>query len=179
MTSSNTYVGIGLLIVMMVLILVVGIIFFIGKPLVSSPLQNTSLYTCPAGQECRPGNSTLLSKDNLTPAQKKISTDLLQLTDSRYLPAGMSKDTLERQMEQNHQLTHVAETGETLVYVYIQTSDSADSTLLNSFVWNVTNSDPAHHLVVAWVDTSDLINLASLESVQSIKTVSPPVNRGV
>ena len=167
--------AIGVVIAILGLILVGSIIFFIYKPFESPLQQNTSLDTCPPGQKCPQENSTLFSKDNLTPAQKKISTDLLQLTDSRYLPAGMTRDALERQMEQNHQLTHVAETGETLVYVYIQTSASADTTTINSSVWNVTNSDPANHLVVAWVDISNLINLASFESVQSIQTVSPPV----
>jgi hypothetical protein len=144
----------------------------------TNPQQNTSLYTCPNGQECRPGNRTLVLKDNLTPTQKKISTDLLQLTDNRYMPSGMTKDTLERQMEQNHQLTHETETGKTLVYVYIQMNASDDITSLNSFVWNVTDRDPANHLVVAWVNINDLINLASLESVQFIRTVSPPVMGG-
>jgi hypothetical protein len=175
MTSSNNYMVIGVMVVILGVILVGSIIFFIYKPFESPLQQNTSLDTCPPGQKCPTGNSTLLSKDNLTQTQKKISTDLLQLTDSRYLPVGMTRDALELQMEQNHQLTHVAQTGETLVYVYIQTSASADTTPINSSVWNVTNSDPANHLVVAWVDVSNLINLASLESVQSIQTVTPPI----
>lgn len=81
-------------------------------------------------------------------------------------------------MEQKHQLTHAAGTGETLVYVYIQTTDTADTTLLMPYVWNVTNRDPASHLIVAWVRVSDLEKLASLESVRSIRTVSAPTTRG-
>jgi hypothetical protein len=116
-----------------------------------------------------------VQKDNLSVAQKKLSTDLLQLTDSRFLPVGMTHDALELQMERNRQLTHGAEKGDTLVYVYIKTSENADTTSINAVVYNVTNADPANHLVVAWVDIRNLINLASLDSVQSIQTVTPPM----
>jgi hypothetical protein len=107
------------------------------------------------------------SKDNLTVA-------LLMLTDSRYLPIGMTPDALELQMEQNNQLTYVAETGDTLVYVYIKTSDNTDTTAINSLVWNVTNTDSANHLVVAWMNVNNLSPAASLDFVQSIKSVISP-----
>lgn len=162
---------------MLVLILIVGILF-IGKPWLSPPQQNCSSCMCPSEQECRPINGTPLSKDTLSTGQKKLSTDLLQLTDSRYLPIGMTSDALELQMEQNHQLTHVAGTGDTLVYVYIKTSENADTASINSFVWNVTNTDPVNHLVVAWMDVNNLTRLASFDFVQSIKSVIPPITRG-
>ena len=155
--------------------IVLGSILFISKPLLSPPLQNSSLYRCPSGQECQRGNGTTLSKENLSTAQKKLSTDLLELTDSRYLLIRMTPTTQELQMEQNHQLIHLAGTGNTLVCVYIKTSENADITAINSFVWNVTSTDPANHRVVAWVDVNYLINLASLASVQSIQSVFPPV----
>jgi len=176
MTLPNKFSGIGLVIAILVLILIVGILF-IGKPWLSPPQQNSSLYVCPAGQNCQPENGTPLSKENLSTAQKKLSTDLLQLTDNSYLPLGLTHDAMVLQMEQNHQLTHVAETGNTLVYVYIKTSDNADITNINKSVWNVTNTDPANHLVVAWVDVNNLINLASLDSVQSIRSVIPPMTQ--
>ena len=176
MTLPNKFSGIGLVIAILVLILIVGILF-ISKPLISPPQQNSSFYVCPAGQNCQPGNGTTLSKENLTTAQKKLSTELLQLTDSSYLPIGLTHDAMVLQMEQNHQLTHAAETGNTLVYVYIKTSDNADITNINKSVWNVTNTDPANHLIVAWVDVNNLINLASLDSVQSIRSVIPPMTQ--
>lgn len=178
MSSSPVQMGVKVLIVVMVLILAGGIIFFIGKIPQSPPLQNVSGTTCPPDRECPAGTPGVLSHGNLTAAESKISTDLLQLMGIKDLPAGMTRVTLEGQMEQKHQLTHVAGTGETLVYVYVQTTDTADTTLLMPYVWNVTNSDPASHLIVAWVRVSDLEKLASLESVRSIRTVSAPTTRG-
>ncbi len=177
MTLSNKHFIIGGLIAILVLILIVGILF-IGKPWLSPPQQNCSSCLCPSEQECRPIIGTILSKENLSTAQKKLSTDLLQLTDSRYLPIGMTPDALELQMEQNHQLTHVAKTGDTLVYVYIKTNENADTTNINSFVWNVTDTDPAYHLIVAWMDVNNLTRLASFDFVQSIQSVSPPLTWG-
>jgi hypothetical protein len=177
MTLSNKQFVIGGLIAILVLMLIVGILFT-GKPWLSPAQQNCSSCICSSGQECRPINGTPLSKDNLSTAQKKLSTDLLQLTDSRYLPIGMTPDALELQMEQNHQVTHVAETGDTLVYVYIKTSENADTANINAFVWNVTDTDPVNHLVVAWMDVNNLTRLASFDFVESIKSVSPPLTWG-
>ena len=63
----------------------------------------------------------------------------------------------------------------TLVYVYIKTRDTPSLITLQANVWNITDTDSSNNLVVAWVDTSNLINLASLDSVQSIRTVTPPM----
>ena len=177
MNKSNKHFGIGVIIAILVVILIVGMLF-IGKPGVSPPQQNCSSCICPSGQECRPINGTPPSKENLSTAQKKLSTDLLQLTDSRYLPIGLTPEALELQMEQNHQVTHVAETGNTLVYVYIKTSKNADTANITAFVWNVTDTDPVNHLVVAWMDVNNLTRLASFDFVESIKSVSPPVTWG-
>lgn len=129
---------------------------------------------------------TIQSKDNLTDAQKKVSTDLLQLTDIIYIPSGITRDVLEQQMEKDNQLIRVDENGtktneksnaHKLVYVYIKTRDNTDLTLLKTNVWNITDTDSHNNLVVAWVDTNNLINLASLDSVQSIRTVTPPMTK--
>ncbi|MFA5331425.1 MAG: hypothetical protein WC342_03520 [Methanoregula sp.] len=119
-------------------------------------------------------NASLISKDNLSAAQQKLSTDLLQLTDSRYLPVGMTEDALKQQMEKNHQFTRT-ETGNALVYVYIKTNAQADLALINSSVWNVTDIAPENHLVVAWMDVNSLTQLASNDFIQSIQSVMPPV----
>jgi len=177
MILSSKHFGIGVLIVILVLILIVSILF-IGRPWLSPQPENCSSCTCPSGQECRPITGTTLSKGNISTAQKKLSTDLLQLTDSRYLPVGMTPDALELQMEQNHQLTHVAETGDTLVYVYITTSENANTANINAFVWNVTDTDPVNHLVAAWMDVNNLTLLASFDFVRSIRSVIPPVTWG-
>jgi len=130
-------------------------------------------------------NLSIVSKNNFTDAQKKLSTDLLQLIGVINLPDGISRNMLEQQMNQNRQLKWVDDSGATinettghkLVYVYITTGKNTNESLIKASVWNITDIDPANNLVVAWVDTNNLINLASLESVQSIQTVTPPMTK--
>jgi len=172
-----------LLLSIFVLILIGGILF-ISKPWLSPPPQNSSLYICPSGQECLLGNVSTLPKENLSTAQKKLSTDLLQLIGIINLPNGISQDTLEQQMKQNHQLkwvddTAVSSNGTTrhkLVYVYITTNENTDQDLIKANTWNITNSDTSFNLTVAWVDTDNLQNLAMIDSVKSIRTVILPMS---
>ena len=172
MEYSKNYVFI--LIIIAIVILAAFLLYAFNKPAAIVTGGNQSSFVCKEGQNCSLQGTPDFSKENLTVAQKKLSTDLLMLTDSRYLPIGMTPDALELQMEQNHQLTYVAETGDTLVYVYIKTSDNTDTTAINALVWNVTNTDSANHLVVAWMDVNNLTPVASLDFVQSIKSVISP-----
>ena len=124
-----------------------------------------------------------MPKENLTDAQKKLSTDLLQLIGIINLTKGITRDTFEQQMKQNHQLKWVDDNGATitgisghkLVYVYITPRENANQSLIKSNVWNITNTDPSFNLIVAWVDVDNLLNLASIDSVKSIRTVTPPI----
>jgi len=126
-------------------------------------------------RNCHRQNGLVTSKGNLSVAQQKLSTDLLQLTDNRYLPSGMTKEMLEQQMEQNHQFTYIPGTENAIVYVYIRTGENADLAQINSSVWNITNIDPEDHLVVAWVNVKNLTELASYDFIRSIQSVYPPV----
>jgi hypothetical protein len=174
----------GLYIAILVLVLAGSILFFVSIQGVSPPQQDTSPDTCPAGQQCPTATWTTPSKGNLTPAQQKLSTDLLQLTGITGLPTGQTLDGLQPQMEQNHQLiwvdvygkkTQDKTTGHPVVYVYIQTTGNTGAGLISAYVWNVTNTDPENRLIVAWVDVDNLTAVASLDSVRSIRTVVPPV----
>jgi hypothetical protein len=144
-------------------------------------LENNQL--CKNGQECSLETLSTISEVNLTDAQKKLSTDLLQLIGAINLPNGITKDILEQQMKQNHQLRFVDDadmpangtSGHKLVYVYISTRENADQNAIKANVWNITHSDPDFNLIVAWVDADNLMNLASIESVKSIRTVMPPI----
>ena len=124
-----------------------------------------------------PSQPAIPSKDNLTIAQKKISTDLLQLMDIIHLPSGITRDVLDQQMEEDHRLICVDEKGiktneqpnsHTLVYVYIEIRENVDLSPLKTNVWNITDTGFTGNLVVAWGDTSNLINPASPDSVQSM-----------
>jgi len=150
------------------------------------PSKDQSLIICKEGQDCSKQNVSIISKDNLSDAQKKLSTDLLLLTGSIDFLTGTNRDALEQQMKQDHQLMWIDENGTTsenktdnaVVYVYIKTREKIDTGLLDPYVWNITNADPTNQLVVAWVNVANLTTLASLDSVQSIQTVVPPRTSG-
>ena len=150
------------------------------------PSKDQSLFICKDGLNCSKQNVSVISKDNLSSAEKKLSTDLLLLTGSIGFPVGMNIDVLEKQMNQDHQLMWLDSTGSKtenktdypVVYIYINTREKIDAGLLDPYVWNITNTDPTNQLVVAWVNVTNLTTLASLDSVQSIQTVMPPRTAG-
>jgi len=167
-------------------IIIIGFCLFCGclnSPQSPPPLKDQSPFICKEGQNCSKQNISVISKDNLSNAEKKLSTDLLLLTGSIDFPTGMTRDTLEQQMKQDHQLIWIDITGSktenktdnAVVYVYIKNGEKIDADLLYPFFWNVTNVDPANQLVVAWVNVNNLTTLASLDSVLSIQTVVPPI----
>ena len=172
--------------VIFLMIAVIGICFIGGCVSQSQsivPSKDQSLFICKDGQDCSKQHVSIISKANLSNAEKKLSTDLLQLSGSINFPTGMNRDALEQQMKQDHQLMWIDDTGSKtenktdypVVYVYINTREKIDTGLLDPYVWNITNADPANQLVVAWVNVSNLTTLASLDSVLSIQTVIPPM----
>ena len=124
-------------------------------------------------------------KSNLTGAQKKLSTDLLQLLDSTFLPHGQDMETLEMQMTHLRQFRPASSVSSArdgrvagdMVYVYIHLNPFAETQTIEPYVWEVTDRDEENHLAVAWVEVNDLETLASLEEVRTIRTVMPPILR--
>lgn len=122
-------------------------------------------------------------KINLTDPQKKLSTDLLQLINSDYLPKSQTRETHELQMESLGQFRSASSVStraegrlaDDLVYVYIYLKPSAGTQTLEPYVWEITDRDEENHLAVAWVGVKDLEALASLETVRAIRTVMPPL----
>ena len=124
-------------------------------------------------------------KSNLTGAQKKLSTDLLQLLDSTFLPYEQDKETLEIQMKRLGQfrpassvspLTDSRVAGD-MVYVYVHLKPYAETLTIEPYVWEVTDMDEENHLAVAWVEVNELETLASRQEVRTIRTVMPPLLR--
>lgn len=140
-------------------VIIIAIIFLVGWMIYAVygstffPGKNQSPGICTDKNYCIQQNMSEISKDNLTTAQRKLSTDLLLAIGS-----GNNKENQ-------------------LVYVYITTREGADPAVINPYVSNITNTDPANHLFVAWMNVNNLTALASLDSVQSIRTVTPPINR--
>jgi hypothetical protein len=139
-----------LIIVVIAIIIIASLVTYIVYRPAPACVGNTQL--CKNGQTCNLENLSSTFKTNLTDAQKKLSSDLLQVIGSG--------NTSENQ----------------LVYVYITTSDQVNPALINPYVWNITNTDPANHLLVAWINVHNLTALASLDTVQSIRSVTPPIN---
>jgi len=124
-------------------------------------------------------------KSNLTDAQKKLSTDLLQLVDSSFLPEGQNRETLEMQMKHLGDFRPASSVSpardgrvaDDLVYIYVYLKPLAGTPTIEPYVWEVSNRDEGNHLVVAWVEVKNLETLASLEAVRTIRTVMPPLVR--
>ena len=122
-------------------------------------------------------------KSNLTDAQKKLSTDILQLLDSTFIPEGQNREILEVQMENSGQFLPASSVSpisggsvaDDLVYVYIHLKPPAETQTIEPYVWEITDRDEENHLAVAWVEVKELETLASLDGVRTIRTVMPPM----
>jgi parallel beta-helix repeat protein len=146
------------------------------------------------------------SEESLTPAQKKLSEDLLKLCDESYLSGEESSETLRARMIKLGQLRQEdpvlgraagsadysevpADSGKNagessepslssdeIVYVYIYLEASANSSILEGYC-EVQEQDEKNHIAVAWVPLESLDILASLSEVRNIQTVLPPFVR--
>lgn len=149
------------------------------------------------------GWGSVSSGEPLNPAQQKLSGDLLQLSDERYLSGKESSETLRARMAKLGQLSQAdpvsrravlsgenpgnypgsgKNTSESSfylaekVYVYIYLEPLARSNILDGYC-EVTERDEENHIAVAWVPLKSLETLASLPEVRSIQTVLPPFVR--
>lgn len=122
-------------------------------------------------------------KKNLSSAQKKLSTDLLELTDNKFTLPGQSREDVKNQLRMSNTLKEemaIRKDGsfpEEHVHVYIRLK-SHNSSVVEPYVEQMINCDEENGLVVAWVKVDQLNALASLEEVRNIETVEPPIIRG-
>ena len=165
---------------------IIAVSVFIAIPSIASELSNKTV-TIDTSSASKVKNILQIEnvKSNLTDAQKKLSTDLLQLVNSSFLPEGQNRETLEMQMERLGQFRPASSVSSTsdgrvageLVYVYVYLKPPAGTRTIEPFVWEVTDRDEKNHLAVAWVGVKDLETLASLDAVRTIRTVMPPLVR--
>ncbi|MFC1786627.1 NosD domain-containing protein [Halobacteriota archaeon] len=161
-------------------------VFTAAIPTIASELSNTIITT---DVSFASKTKSILQienvKSNLTYAQKKLSTDLLQLVNSSFLPEGQNRENLEMQMKRLGQfrpassvsLVSDGRVADDLVYVYIYLKPFGGTQTIEPYVWEITDRDEENHLAVAWVEVEDLETLASQESVRTIRTVMPPLVR--
>jgi hypothetical protein len=97
---------------------------------------------------------TLVDKNNLTDAEKKLSTDLLVRV---------------REM--------TPESGAEVVDVYVTLRPGAPTSVVDRYAIEVTARDEEHHLAVARVRLDRLMDLAGQDEVLGIRAVFLPVTR--
>lgn len=105
--------------------------------------------------------STVEDKYNMTEAEKKLSTDLLEL-----LEATKSQSSTEPVVNSD---------GQDLVYVYVYLYKGNNTKGIEPVVQEITDWDEENSVAVAWVSVNELESLASLKEVKNIRTVMPPV----
>ncbi len=120
-------------------------------------------------------------KEEMDSSQKKLSSNLLALTDPDYLPTDTSKSELLAEMAEQGQISRspimngLTITAKTGVYVYIKLNAGADIAQLQPYLLSVENYDEEEGLAAAWVDIEKLAEVASLAIVGSMREVLPPV----
>ncbi len=121
-------------------------------------------------------------KDAMSSAEKKLSYQLLQLTDSQYLLPETSRNELISQMKEQRQIVEAPVLNSTNglssglnVYVYIKLKERSSPSKLSKYVSKIEDQDMDYNLVTAWVDVNSLKSLAALDAVKSIQEVIPPV----
>lgn len=111
--------------------------------------------------EVNPQISDQVDKYNMTEAEKKLSTDLLDLVE-----ATKSQSSTEPVVNSD---------SEDLVYVYVYLYNGNNTKIIEPVVQEITDWDEENSVAVAWVSVNKLEELASLEEVKNIRTVMPPV----
>jgi len=127
----------------------------------------------------------ITQKENLTPGEMKLSTALL--LESR---GSSDSSALNPQDSGSGLITKTIPVQDTsaalnsepekvpsgnLVYVYIYTKPGYSTHIVDSLVADVTDRDEDNHLAVGWVDIQNLLAVAGLEGVRTIREVIPPV----
>lgn len=114
----------------------------------------------------------------LTPAERKIGSDLLQLIKPEMLPDGISRDEQLNQMRSMKKVLRApfrSGTNDSEAYVYIKVKPGIDPDVLSQYVDEITDRSDELNLIVAKVSVNRLEELAARDEVLQIRTVTPPV----
>jgi hypothetical protein len=132
------------------------ILFTLVLLLLGSMTALSAALVTVGGAPAEPGASPPAPTDrnNLTPAEQKLSSDLLDRV-RESTPA----------------------TGGEVVHVYVTLVPPAATAVVDAYAEEVTGRDEEHHLATARVRVDRLLDLAGREEVRSIMSVLPPVTR--
>lgn len=133
--------------------------------------------SCANNSQNSPSASIDMSNDQ---ALKKISSTLLGLVDQKYLPQGVTKEQLLKQMQDNGEISDFKKEDANItgVYVYIKVTDGAEFADLKKHVINTEAMDKDQKIAVCWVDINKLKEIAELDYITGISEVTPPEASG-
>ncbi|MEN6341342.1 MAG: SMP-30/gluconolactonase/LRE family protein [Methanospirillum sp.] len=122
---------------------------------------------------------------NLTDAELKLSTDLLELTNESYLLPGMTQQDITHHLILQHAYQSAgrnvrvvnASAPAEVVYVYVRLSEGTPLSIVDPYAWRVTDRGEEWRSVAAWVEVSRLLALAADPGVTGIRTIDPPITR--
>ena len=102
----------------------------------------------------------------------KLSTDLLQLVDSRYHPDNLNTTAALLEMESTG-LVRLSETGEPQINVMVQLRDKGRFEDIYQYLSD-SNRDTTMNMIAGWIHVGDLQSAALLPDVHMIEVVLPP-----
>jgi Subtilase family/Secretion system C-terminal sorting domain len=120
--------------------------------------------------------------NNISISHAKLSTDLLQLIEPKFIPLGSDLNSHFNKMvsENNFELpksfsTLSEKVNNSLVNVYIKISYESEQ--INEFIEKISDYDKDKGIIVGWVPINKLEALGTLNSIKSIRTVQSPIIR--
>ena len=133
-------------------------------------------------QQCMQLSET---KQIQTASHRKLSSDLLPLIDQAYRDKDITLEENKANLKTQKQLItaneaeykDINDATDDLVYVYITLNVDAATDTIDPYVKKVTNRDEENGILAAWVEVNELDNIASLDVVNSIRTVIQPETR--
>ncbi|PWR74782.1 S8 family peptidase [Methanospirillum stamsii] len=105
-----------------------------------------------------------------------LSSDLLQLLDKSYCPAGQSPEDIILGMESNGQIKR-DNSGIWSVHVMVELEDGRISIDILPFLTQVAE-DTSYHIISGWVTSENLTALGAKDGIRSIIPVFPPAGSG-
>ena len=144
--------------------------------------QNASIQKAFEEQIAKGGLEKGFDKTTLKEHQKKLGTELLQLSDMEGKTTKEQKDRIKSSLRQQKSFLTAKEakssglnySGGDLVYVYIDLIEGASPAIIGRYANKVKNSDDELGITAAWVQVDKLQLIAALPEVASVQTVLPP-----
>lgn len=118
-----------------------------------------------------------VNKYNLTEAEKKMSTDLLDLINTTASQSSSGSFAISNSFKSSNFIPAdpANAVNKYLVYVYVYLDEDTNIEVIEPFVQEITDQDEENGVAVAWVTVNGLEELASLEEVRNIRTVLPAI----